>query len=143
MAVDNYAGGATPFSRLTVPNDRLNPDLSICQDQLKKARTGKPFIIVGQPDVDIRRVGEGQFQVQIRGLDTCNRLFFVRHAYFLGGDDPLRQTPPRPPRRRRSSVVSSLNVNRLAAVPGAGLGAHSDRGDHPLRGVVLEVYRID
>src|ERR1035437_11044419 len=42
------------------------------QGLLKKTRTGNLFTIFGQPDVDIRRVGEGQLQVEIRGLDTYN-----------------------------------------------------------------------
>ena len=32
---------------------------------------GDLFAIFGQPDVDIRRVGEGQLQVEIRGVDAA------------------------------------------------------------------------
>jgi adenine-specific DNA-methyltransferase len=98
---------------VTVVLVRMNPDLSMGEDLLEKTRQGNLFTIFGRRDVEIRRVGEGQLQVEIRGLDTYNpttgevvsestseiacwfidtaydnRQFFVRHAYFLGGDDP-------------------------------------------------------
>jgi adenine-specific DNA-methyltransferase len=111
---DEETGKAMRFGKLTVLTVRMNPDLSMGEDLLKKTRTGNLFTIFGQPDVDIRRVGEGQLQVEIRGLDTYNptngevvpqstydklrralradideaRQFFVRHSYFLGDDDP-------------------------------------------------------
>lgn len=75
---------------------------------------GNLFTIFGQLDVDIRRVGEGQLQVEIRGLDThnltngqvvpqstgdsacwfidtaCdNRQSVVRHACLRGNDDEV------------------------------------------------------
>src|SRR5450759_4342715 len=50
----------------------IRDSLSMGEDLLKKTRTGNLFTIFGQPDVDIRRVGEGQLQVEIRGLDTYN-----------------------------------------------------------------------
>jgi len=110
---DEETGKATKFGRLTVLTVRMNPDLTMSEDLLKKTRQGNLFTIFGQPDVDIRGVGEGQLQVEIRGLDTYNpttgevvsqstseiacwfidtaydgQQFFVRHAYFLGDDDP-------------------------------------------------------
>jgi adenine-specific DNA-methyltransferase len=104
---------ASSLGRLTVLRARMNPDLAMGEDLLKKTGTGNLFMVFGEPDLDVREVGEGQLQVEIKGLDvydpTTGQLrsslvddiaawfldtdydgdaFFVRHAYFTGADDP-------------------------------------------------------
>ena len=115
FAFDPLAGeGASTLGRLTILQARMNPDLAMGDDLLKKTGTGNLFMVFGEPDIDVRPVGEGQLQVEIRGLDvydpTTGELrsssvddiaawfldtncdgdaFFVRHAYFItGADDP-------------------------------------------------------
>jgi adenine-specific DNA-methyltransferase len=144
---DEETGKATRFGKLTVLTVRMNPDLSMGEDLLKKTRTGNLFTIFGQPDVDIRRVGEGQLQVEIRGLDTYNptngevvpqstadiacwfidtaydnRQFFVRHAYFLGDDDPYDKLRRALRADIDEAAWSSLNstVSRPFPVPDSG-----------------------
>ena len=76
---------------------------------------GNLFVIFGEPDIDIQDVDDGQIQVQIRGVDVFHpgsgevrsddtdgiacwfidtnyneESFFVRHAYFLGANDPYK-----------------------------------------------------
>jgi adenine-specific DNA-methyltransferase len=110
---DEESGKAQRLGNLTVLTVRMNPDLAMSDDLLKTTRSGNLFTVFGQPDIDIRQVADGQLQVEIRGLDTYNpttgevrsdstddiacwfidtdydeQHFFVRHAYFLGGDDP-------------------------------------------------------
>jgi adenine-specific DNA-methyltransferase len=104
---------ASSLGRLTILRARMNPDLAMGDDLLKKTGTGDLFMVFGEPDIEVREVGEGQLQVEIRGLDvydpTTGELrsssvddiaawfidtdydgdaFFVRHAYFTGADDP-------------------------------------------------------
>jgi adenine-specific DNA-methyltransferase len=104
---------ASSLGRLTILRARMNPDLAMGQDLLKKTGTGNLFMVFGEPDTEVREVGEDQLQVEIRGLDvydpTTGELrsssvddiaawfldtdydgdaFFVRHAYFTGADDP-------------------------------------------------------
>ena len=144
---DEETGKATRFGKLTVLTVRMNPDLSMGEDLLKKTRTGNLFTIFGQPDVDIRSVGEGQLQVEIRGLDTYNptngevvpqstadiscwfidtaydnRQFFVRHAYFLGDDDPYDKLRRALRADIDEAAWSSLNstVSRPFPVPDSG-----------------------
>jgi adenine-specific DNA-methyltransferase len=144
---DEETGKAMRFGKLTVLTVRMNPDLSMGEDLLKKTRTGNLFTIFGQPDVDIRRVGEGQIQVEIRGLDTYNptngevvpqstadiacwfidtaydnRQFFVRHAYFLGDDDPYDKLRRALRADIDEAAWSSLNstVSRPFPVPESG-----------------------
>jgi adenine-specific DNA-methyltransferase len=94
---------------------RMNADL-LLGDQLKKTGAGNLFTVFGQPDVEIRTVDDGQLQVDIRGIDVYDpttgevrsdspdeiaswfidtdyngEAFFVRHAYFCGGDRPYER----------------------------------------------------
>ena len=124
---DEAGGTAMRFGKLTVLTARMNPDLAMAEELLKKTRTGNLFTVFGQPDIDIRPAaggavtagtggeagGAGDLQVEIHGLDVYDptigvvrsdstddiacwfidtayddQQFFVRHAYFLGVDDP-------------------------------------------------------
>jgi adenine-specific DNA-methyltransferase len=103
------------YGQLTVLPVRMNPDLSMGDELLKKTGAGNLFMIFGEPDLDIRRE-DGQMVVEISGLDIYDpttgeirnsstddiacwfidtnyngESFFVRHAYFTGGDEPYDQ----------------------------------------------------
>ncbi len=103
---------AKQFGPLTVLPARMNPDLSMGDELLKKTGAGNLFMIFGEPDIDIR-TEDGKLTVEIHGLDiydpTTGQIrssstddiacwfidtnynqesFFVRHAYFLGDDEP-------------------------------------------------------
>jgi adenine-specific DNA-methyltransferase len=53
---------------------RMNPDLAMGDELLKKTGTGNLFMVFGEPDIDVRQVGEGQLEVQIKGLDVYVRV---------------------------------------------------------------------
>ena len=101
------------LGRLTILQARMNPDLAMGDELLKKTGTGNLFMVFGEPDIDVRPVGEGDVEVEVRGLDVYDpttgvlrsssvddiaawfldtaydgEAFFVRHAYFTGADDP-------------------------------------------------------
>ncbi len=114
FAFDPLAGEeASTLGRLTILQARMNPDLAMGEDLLKKTGTGNLFMVFGEPDIDVRETPDGLLQVEIRGLDvydpTTGALrsssvddiaawfldtnydgdaFFVRHAYFTGADNP-------------------------------------------------------
>ncbi len=114
FAFDPLAGEeASTLGRLTVLQARMNPDLAMGDDLLKKTGSGNLFMVFGEPDIEVRSVGEGLLTVEVRGLDvydpTTGQLrssstddiaawfldtaydgdaFFVRHAYFIGADEP-------------------------------------------------------
>jgi adenine-specific DNA-methyltransferase len=114
FAFDAQSGEqATSLGRLTVLRANMNPDLHMAEDLLKKTRAGNLFTVFGEPDVEVRDAGDGQLVVEIRGLDVYDpttgeirsastddiacwfidtayngEAFFVRHAYFCGGDEP-------------------------------------------------------
>jgi adenine-specific DNA-methyltransferase len=103
---------AKEYGELTVLPTRMNPDLAMGEELLKKTGSGNLFMVFGEPDLDVRHEN-GEVTVEIRGLDiydpttgeirssstddiACwfidtnynSESFFVRHAYFTGGDKP-------------------------------------------------------
>ncbi len=112
----NYDAHASEFEklgRIPVLKARMNADLHMA-DTLKNTGAGNLFVIFGEPDITIKPV-EHQLQVQIHGVDIFHpqsgavvsggpehiacwfidtdyngESFFVRHAYFLGANDPYK-----------------------------------------------------
>ena len=113
----NYDAHSTEFEqlgRVPVLKARINADLHMADD-LKNTGKGNLFVIFGEPDIDIRDAEDGQIQVKINGVDVFHpntgevrsdgadgiacwfidtdyneESFFVRHAYFLGANDPYK-----------------------------------------------------
>lgn len=107
---------AMTLGKLTVLKAKMNPDLAMGDELLKKTGTGNLFMVFGEPDIDVRARKDGEIEVEIRGLDVYDpttgqvrnsstddiatwfidtdydgESFFVRHAYFIGADDPYEQ----------------------------------------------------
>jgi len=113
----NYDAHATDLSklgRIPILKARMNADLHMAED-LKNTGKGNLFVIFGEPDIEIQPAADGQVQVQIKGVDVFDprtgevrsagadniacwfidtdyngESFFVRHAYFLGQNDPYK-----------------------------------------------------
>ncbi|MGE3077285.1 MAG: site-specific DNA-methyltransferase [Dehalococcoidia bacterium] len=114
----NYDAHSAEFEklgRIPVLKARMNADLHMADD-LKNTGKGNLFVIFGEPDIDILNAAEsGQIQVQVNGVDVFHpqsgevrsdgpegiacwfidtdyngESFFVRHAYFLGQNDPYK-----------------------------------------------------
>ncbi len=111
----NYEAHATEFSklgRIPVLKARMNADLHMAED-LKNTGRGNLFVIFGEPDIEMQDAGGGKVCVKINGVDVFHpntgevrsdgadgiacwfidtdyneESFFVRHAYFLGANDP-------------------------------------------------------
>ncbi|MGE0447726.1 MAG: site-specific DNA-methyltransferase, partial [Vicinamibacterales bacterium] len=104
------------YGSLTVLPTRMNPDLSMGDELLKKTGAGNLFMVFGEPDVRFTSDAEGNLQVHIDGLDVYDpttgvirnsstddiacwfidtdyngESFFVRHAYFTGADEPYEK----------------------------------------------------
>jgi len=104
------------YGKLTVQVVRMNPDLLMGEELLKKTRSGNLFMVFGEPDVEIRKRKDGKLEVEIRGVDVYDpttqeirsdstgdiacwfidtayngESFFVRHAYFTGADEPYEK----------------------------------------------------
>jgi len=113
----NYEAHATDFSklgRIPVLKARMNADLHMAED-LKNTGKGNLFVIFGEPDIDILPEKDGKLRVKVNGVDVFHpqtgevrsdgpdgiacwfidtdyneESFFVRHAYFLGANDPYK-----------------------------------------------------
>ena len=113
----NYDAHSSDFDklgRIPVLKARMNADLHMADD-LKNTGKGNLFVIFGEPDIDILDAEDNQIQVQINGVDVFHpntgevksdsadgiacwfidtdyneESFFVRHAYFLGANDPYK-----------------------------------------------------
>jgi adenine-specific DNA-methyltransferase len=104
------------LGRLRVLLARMNPDLAMGGDLLKKTGAGNLFMVFGEPDVTIARTDGGEVTVELHGVDVYDpttgqvrsgstddvacwfvdsnyngESFFVRHAYFTGAGDPYAQ----------------------------------------------------
>ena len=63
------------YGRLQVLIAKMNPDLLMGEELLKKTGAGNLFMVFGEPDVEIRPAGKDsagadQIEVEIRGLDV-------------------------------------------------------------------------
>ena len=116
----NYDAHSSEFDklgRIPVLKARMNADLHMAED-LKNTGKGNLFVIFGEPDIDVLPAegdDAGRLQVRINGVDVflpntgeirsdgpegiaCwfidtdynEESFFVRHAYFLGANDPYK-----------------------------------------------------
>ena len=113
----NYDAQCTDTNRLgRVPilKARMNADLHMSTD-LKKTKGGNLFVIFGEPDIEVLSAPDDRIQVKIKGVDLFDprtgdvrsseadelacwfidtdydmASFFVRHAYFLGANDPYK-----------------------------------------------------
>lgn len=106
---------AKRFGKLTVLTARMNPDLTMGDELLKKTGAGNLFMVFGEPDLDVKKK-DGKITVEIRGVDVYDpttgqirshstddiacwfidtdyneESFFVRHAYFCGADEPYEK----------------------------------------------------
>jgi adenine-specific DNA-methyltransferase len=109
------------FGKLRILPVRMNPDLAMFGDEtgkelLKKTGAANLFTVFGEPDLKIEPDKSGKFTVTIRGIDVFDpttgevrtgntddiacwfidtdyngESFFVRHAYFLGADEPYEK----------------------------------------------------
>ena len=92
----------------------MNADLHMA-DELKNTGKGNLFVIFGEPDIDLITEKDGHMRVKVNGVDVFKpqtgevisddadgiacwfvdtdyneESFFVRHAYFLGTNDPYK-----------------------------------------------------
>ena len=104
------------LGRLPVLLVRMNPDLAMGDELLKKTGAGNLFMVFGEPDLEISRDADDSLVVELRGVDVYDpttgvvrsnttadvacwmidtaydgESFFVRHAYFTGAGDPYAQ----------------------------------------------------
>ena len=111
---DAHSSEFEKLGRIPVLKARMNPELHMA-GELKNTGQGNLFVVFGEPDIRIEKAAGGQIQVKIAGVDVFKpqtgeiesggpdsialwmldtdyneESFFVRHAYFLGANDPYK-----------------------------------------------------
>ena len=114
FSFDAHATEFDKLGRIPVLKARMNADLHMAGD-LKNTGKGNLFVIFGEPDIDILDDRGDTIRVRINGVDVFHpntgevrsdgpegiacwfvdtdyneESFFVRHAYFLGANDPYK-----------------------------------------------------
>ena len=114
FSYDAHASELNQLGALPILKARMSPDLHMSAD-LKNTGHGNLFVIFGEPDITLEETDEGNLQVRIDGVDIYDpstgqvrsddtdgiacwfidtdydeESFFVRHAYFLGANDPYK-----------------------------------------------------
>lgn len=104
------------YGKLVVLPTRMNPDLAMGDELLKKTGTGNLFMVFGEPDLDVKKLKDGKYVVKLKGVDVYDpttgqvrsnstddiacwfidtdyngQSFFVRHAYFTGAEEPFER----------------------------------------------------
>ena len=58
------------YGSLTVLPTKMNPDLAMGDELLKKTGAGNLFMVFGEPDVEIKKQKNGQIVIGIKGVDV-------------------------------------------------------------------------
>ena len=131
----NYDAHSAEFDklgRIPVLKARMNADLHMAED-LKNTGKGNLFVIFGEPDIDILDADDDRVRVKINGVDVFHpntgeihsnnadeiacwfidtdyneESFFVRHAYFLGANDPYKSL--------KTTLKSEINAEAWATL---------------------------
>ncbi|MES1985655.1 MAG: site-specific DNA-methyltransferase [Pseudomonadota bacterium] len=111
---DAHSSELDKLGSLTILKARINPDMHM-SEELKNTGRGNMFVVFGEPDVDVLDDGGPMVRVKVNGVDVFDpntgdirssdingiaawfidtdyneESFFVRHAYFLGANDPYK-----------------------------------------------------
>jgi len=111
---DAHSSELGSLGSLKILKARINPDMHM-SEELKNTGRGNMFVVFGEPDVEILDDGGTEIRVKVNGVDVFDpntgdirsndtdgiaawfidtayneESFFVRHAYFLGANDPYK-----------------------------------------------------
>jgi adenine-specific DNA-methyltransferase len=165
----NYDAHSSEFDklgRIPVLKARMNADLHMADD-LKNTGKGNLFVIFGEPDIDIQDAGDGLITVKINGVDVFHpntgevrsdgpegiacwfidsdyneESFFVRHAYFLGANDPYKALKTTLKAEINEEAWSSLNSDTSRPFEKPKSGRIAVKVINHLGDVVMKVFRV-
>lgn len=165
----SYEAHATEFTklgRLAVLKARMNADLHMAED-LKNTGKGNLFVIFGEPDIDILPETEGRVRVKVNGVDVFDpstgevrsdgpdgiacwfvdtdyneESFFVRHAYFLGANDPYTALKTTLKAEIDADAWATLNSDVSRPFPKPRSGRIAVKVINHLGDEVMKVFRV-
>ena len=165
----SYEARASEFDRLgriPVLRAHMNADLHMADD-LKSTGKGNLFVIFGEPDIDILDAPDDQVQVKINGVDVFHpqsgeirshgpegiacwfidtdynaESFFVRHAYFLGANDPYKSLKTTLKAEINAEAWATLNSDTSRPFPKPTTGRIAVKVINHLGDEVIKVFRL-
>jgi adenine-specific DNA-methyltransferase len=165
----NYEAHTTEFAklgRLPVLKARMNADLHMSED-LKNTGKGNLFVIFGEPDIEIQPAEGGKIQVKVKGVDVFDpasgevrsddtdkiacwfidtdyneESFFVRHAYFLGANDPYGALKTTLKAEINAEAWESLHSDTSRAFPKPKSGRIAVKVINHLGDEVMKVFKV-
>jgi len=165
----NYEAHATEFSklgRIPVLKARMNADLHMAED-LKNTGKGNLFVIFGEPDIDLLPEPDGKLRVKVNGVDVFKpqtgevvsdgadgiacwfidtdyneESFFVRHAYFLGANDPYSALKTTLKAEINADAWATLNSDTSRAFEKPKNGRIAVKVINHLGDEVMKVFRV-
>jgi adenine-specific DNA-methyltransferase len=165
----NYEAHANEFhklGRIPVLKARMNADLHMAAD-LKTTGKGNLFVIFGEPDIEILEAKQPQIRVKVRGVDVFDpstgevrsddtdkiacwfidtdyngESFFVRHAYFLGQNDPYKALKNTLKAEIDEEAWASLNSDTSRSFPKPKSGRIAVKVINHLGDEVMKVFRV-
>jgi adenine-specific DNA-methyltransferase len=165
----NYEAHANEFQklgRIPVLKARMNADLHMAAD-LKATGKGNLFVIFGEPDIEILDSEKLQIRVKVHGVDIFDpstgevrsddtdkiacwfvdtdyngESFFVRHAYFLGQNDPYKALKTTLKAEIDEEAWASLNSDTSRPFPKPKSGRIAVKVINHLGDEVMKVFRV-
>jgi adenine-specific DNA-methyltransferase len=165
----NFDAHSAEFDRLgrvPVLKARMNPDLHMA-GELKSTGSGNLFVVFGEPDIAIEAAGEGLIRVRIKGVDVFKpqtgevasegpegialwmidtnydeESFFVRHAYFLGANDPYKSLKTTLKAEIDPEAWATLNSDVSRPFPKPGTGRIAVKVINHLGDEVMKVFGV-
>jgi adenine-specific DNA-methyltransferase len=166
----NYEAHATEFrklGRIPVLKARMNADLHMADD-LKNTGKGNLFVIFGEPDISILPEKDGKVRVKVNGVDVFHpntgevrsdgaggiacwfidtdyneESFFVRHAYFLGANDPYNALKTTLKAEINEEAWATLNSDTSRAFSKPKSGRIAVKVINHLGDEVMKVFKMD
>ena len=166
----NYEAHTTEFNklgRIPVLKARMNADLHMADD-LKNTGKGNLFVIFGEPDIDVLDAKNDQIRVKINGVDVFHpntgevrsdgpegiacwfidtdyneESFFVRHAYFLGANDPYKSLKTTLKAEINQEAWQSLNSDISRPFDKPKSGRIAVKVINHLGDEVMKVFKVD
>ena len=164
----NYEAHTTEFTklgRIPVLKARMNADLHMAED-LKNTGKGNLFVIFGEPDIEMTTDGD-MVTLKINGVDVFHpntgevrsdgadgiacwfidtdyneESFFVRHAYFLGANDPYGALKTTLKAEINAEAWESLNSDTSRPFPKPKSGRIAVKVINHLGDEVMKVFRM-
>jgi adenine-specific DNA-methyltransferase len=165
----NYEAHTTDFNklgRIPVLKARMNADLHMAED-LKNTGKGNLFVIFGEPDITLLPEPDGKLRVKVNGVDVFKpqtgevisdgadgiacwfidtdyneESFFVRHAYFLGANDPYSALKTTLKAEMNADAWATLNSDTSRPFDKPKSGRIAVKVINHLGDEVMKVFRV-